>query len=94
MAMDARALLRLIGRFSGLYAGDDLLTAAEGTPRCQPRAKKGGRRPTYETLSPEEKVQYNQSSKYVAADREALDALFAPYNRLLTELVGHDDFAW
>ena len=49
---------------------------------------------TYDTLSPEEKVWYNESSKYKEADRETLSALFAPYNQLLAELVGHEAFAW
>ena len=67
--------------------------AAERAARCQPH---GGRRPpsTYATISPEEKVLYNASSRYVAADRLALNALFRPYNELLTELVGHADFRW
>ena len=94
MAMTSSALLRLIGRFTGLYAGDDLLEQNQG-PRCQPASRKGGRASrTYDTLSPEEKVWYNESSKYKEADRETLSALFAPYNQLLAELVGHEAFAW
>ena len=53
-----------------------------------------GRAGSYNTLSPEEKVLYNQSSAYTKASRAALDALFAPYNELLAELVGDDAFAW
>ena len=97
MAMDARDLLRLIGRFTGLYAGDDLIEAVGPTGRCQPRGRKGGRNTrTYDTISPEEKVLYNASSDYLraASNRDALDELFAPYNDLLTELVGHRDFSW
>ena len=95
MGMDHSDLLRLVGRFSGLYAGDDLLDAAKPSGRCQPRSRKGGRASrTYDTLSPEEKVQYNASSRYEKADRAALDALFAPYNRLLAQLVGHREFTW
>ena len=92
--MDERDLLRLIGRFTGLYAGDDLIAAARPSGRCQPRGRKGGR--TYDTISPEEKVLYNASSDYLraASNRDALDELFAPYNDLLTELVGHRDFSW
>ena len=95
MGMDHAGVLRLIGRFTGLYAGDDMLAAAAPSGRCQPRGRKGGRASrTYDTISPEERVLYNQSSAYVAADRAALHELFAPYNELLTELVGHPDFAW
>ena len=95
MGMDHASLLRLLGRFSGLYAGDDLLKANEPGGRCQPRSRRGGRAVrTYDTLSPEEKVQYNESVRYEKADRAALDTLFAPYNELLSELVGHKDFTW
>ena len=49
---------------------------------------------TYTTISPEERVLYNRSADGVRADGAALDELFAPYNALLTQLVGHRDFAW
>ena len=36
MEMDFGSILKLIGRFTGLYAGDDLIDAAEASGRCQP----------------------------------------------------------
>ena len=57
MAMDAAAILRLVGRFTGLYAGEDTLKSAAASRLCQPRSRKGGRAlSTYDTISPEEKV--------------------------------------
>ena len=36
MEMDFGSILKLIGHFTGLYAGDDLIDAAEASGRCQP----------------------------------------------------------
>ena len=95
MAMDPKSLLKLIGRFTGLYAGDDLIEANRQHRRCTPRARRGGRATnTYNTISPEERILYNSSKRYIKADRATLNAFFAPYNRLLTELVGHEAFTW
>lgn len=96
MAMDHTSILRLVGRFTGLYSGDDLVGAAKASGRCSPGSVGGRRRTpsTYATISAEEKVLYNRSKAYVARDREAFDALFGPYNQLLSELVGHPGFGW
>ena len=106
MAMDAASLLKLIGRFAGLYAGDDLVYPSKGRNGrpmpdglCQPRSGHGsgsGHKPaaTYMALSPEEKVLYNASAAQLERERPSFDALFAPYSALLTELVGHPDFGW
>ena len=116
MAMDHASILKLIGRFYGLYAGDDLVAAAEPSGRCQPAgggrpkpaggAKATGKRAstlrsdrrrtpsTYATISPEERILYNRSKLEIARDPEAYEALFGPYNELLSELVGHQGFRW
>ena len=95
MSMEPESLLKLIGRFTGLYAGDDLIEANRGNKRCTPRARKGGRATnTYKTISPEERVLYNASARYIKGDRATLNAFFAPYNAMLAELVGNPDFTW
>ena len=93
MAMDTASLIGLLGRFTGLYAGPEVVDGARRVGRCQAHGRRGAPS-TYATISPEEKVLYNESTRYVAADREALEELFAPYNHLLTDLVGHADFRW
>ena len=92
MAMDVASLLKLIGRFSGLYAGDDLVAATRANGHCDPRGKKRAKS-TYATLSPSEKVLYNLSKAHLATERRTYRDFFAPYNELLAELVG-DTFRW
>ena len=46
------------------------------------------------TISPEERVLYNASARYIKGDRATLNAFFAPYNAMLAELVGNPDFTW
>ena len=93
MAMNAPSLLTLIGRFSGLYAGSDLIDASRADGKCDPQSSR--RAPsTYRTLSPSEKVLYNRSKAQLASGRHAFSAFFAPYNELLVELVGHQAIGW
>lgn len=92
MVMDVASLLKLIGRFSGLYAGDDLVAASRADGHCNPRGKKRAKS-TYATLSPSEKVLYNRSKAHLATERRTYRDFFAPYNELLAELVG-DTFRW
>jgi hypothetical protein len=95
MSMSAEAVLKLVGRFTGLYAGGDLIKSNQQHNRCHPGARKGGRAAhTYDTISPEERVLYNHSAAFVRANRLYFDELFRPYNALLTELIGHPDFSW
>ena len=91
MAMDTEALLALVGRFTGLYVDAKLVAEVKRGGLCTPARRRVS---TYSTISPQEKVMYNRSKRYVAADAAALRELFTPYNALLTDLVGHTDFGW
>ena len=84
------ALLALIGRFTGLYVDAKVVAEAKREGKCTPARR---HRSTYMTISPLEKVMYNRSKKYLAADAHVLRELFAPYNALLTDLV-HPEFGW
>ncbi len=82
MRMDGEAITRLVGRFTGLHVDDKLDVAG-----CSPRAGKSARRPmSFSEQSPETPFVLRQLAP-------ALERFFAPYNRLLTELV-HPAFRW
>jgi len=92
--MDAASLVKLLGGFTGLYAGDDMIDSVrKHTQQCSPHGR--GRPPsTYKTLSYEEKLLYNRSKARLTAERSTYDAFFAPYNDLLSDLVGDPAFGW
>jgi len=91
MAMDAAATLRLLSRFTGLHLDDS--TAAKARGQCQParlRAGKQGKADAppnaYSSSSP-------HAAEMLAEAAPQLEAVFAPYNALLRELL-HPRLSW
>jgi len=86
MRMDARAILRLISRFTGLYLDERVLKAAEREGKCQPHSKLRGRPMSYSSHSAD-------AAEFLAEAAAPLERFFSPYNALLAELI-HPDFRW
>mmetsp|Transcript_4326 Transcript_4326/g.13964 ORF Transcript_4326/g.13964 Transcript_4326/m.13964 type:complete len:219 (+) Transcript_4326:1563-2219(+) len=93
MAMDAAATLRLLSRFTGLHL--DGSTAARARGNCQPTRLRAGKRGkgkadaqpnAYSSSSP-------HAAEMLAEAAPHLEAVFAPYNALLRELL-HPRLSW
>ena len=93
--MEPESLLKLIGRFTGLYAGDDLIEANRGNKLLH--AARSQRRPRHEYVQ-DYLARGARTLQCLGSvhqgDRATLNAFFAPYNAMLAELVGNPDFTW
>ena len=84
MQMDARSLVRLIVRFTGLHFDEKLELAAVGSDKCTPHSK---RRPmSFSSSSPDADLILEATSPH-------LEEFFAPYNQMLQEII-HPQIFW
>merc|ERR1740117_1307474 len=82
--MDARSILRLVARFTGVYLDPKVERAAEEAGKCQPHSK-------------DHPMSFSSHSRFaaefLAEAAGPLERFFGPYNAMLTQLV-HPDFVW
>jgi hypothetical protein len=86
MRMDARAILRLVARHTGLHLDERVLKAAEREGKCQPHSKLRGRPMSYSSHS-------RFAAEFLEEAAPPLERFFSPYNEWLAELI-HPDFRW
>jgi len=86
MKMHSDALIRLISRFTGLYVDESLLKVAQSSGKCQAVSQKAKKPMSFSSNSVDAAEILRDSSTH-------LEALFDPYNHVLTELI-HPAFHW